>query len=265
MSKKNISIESVLDLNSSNIWSIDENEIANLWEQDRKDPDFINSEEKFVNLLRTAFEVVHFNPDDKRDVERFNTGQWSFLTRGDKKRGIAAIRRKHIRNLNDLSYENIKHVTAPTLLDLIDRNFGGGWDSIPLSVKDIIESCFDISTSTLPASRMHAPGGTLERKVALGFEVLEVSKGTWTEAIFAKKKEPLEKIRIAMEEQKSKYDKNDESLDDEDEDLPDNDQLDEDEDDEVDENDETFYSSYSPEADVKEDDEEAAFGEIDED
>jgi hypothetical protein len=68
-----------------------------------------------------------------------------------------------------------------------------------LSIKDIIESTFDISTTTLPASRIHAPGGTLERKVADGYDVLEVAKGTWVEAIFAKKREPMEKLRFISE------------------------------------------------------------------
>ena len=105
-----------------------------------------------------------------------------------------AIRKKEIRRITDLSYENIKHITASDLLKLIEGNFGGGWDSISLTIKDIIESAFDISTTTLPASRIHAAGGTLERKVADGYEVLEIAKGTWVEAIFAKKREPVEKL-----------------------------------------------------------------------
>lgn len=258
MAKKSISIESVLDLNSSNVWDIDENEIAKLWEEDRKDPEFANCEEKVINTIRVAFEVVHFNPEDPRDVKKYQNGEWAVVVRSDKKRGMAAIRRKVIRSLNDLSYENITHITAATLLELIDRNFGGGWDSISLSVKDIIESRFDISTSTLPSSRMHAPGGTLERKVAQGFDYLEVAKGTWTEAIFAKKKEAPEKLRFVAEQQAIDEDGNP-FLDTDDEELPK--KLNEEDDDEDMDNDETFYSSYSPEAEVKGDGEEG-FGEL---
>ena len=87
-----------------------------------------------------------------------------------------AIRKKEIRRITDLSYENIKHITASDLLKLIEGNFGGGWDSISLTIKDIIESAFDISTTTLPASRIHAAGGTLERKVADGYEALRLRK-----------------------------------------------------------------------------------------
>ena len=133
------------------------------------------------------------------------------------------------------------------MLQLIDRNFGGGWDSISLSIKDIIESTFDISTTTLPASRIHAPGGTLERKVADGYDVLEVAKGTWIEAIFAKKREPMEKLRFISE---NEYDEdgNRKVIEDEDDER----EREHDDDDDT-ANDDTFYESYTPEADIKDD------------
>ena len=156
----------------------------------------------------------------------------------------------------------MKHVTAATLLELIDRNFGGGWESIPLSMKDIIESAFEISTTTLPASRMHLPGGTLEKKVADGFEVLEVQKGTWIEAIFAKKKAPATKLRFISD---TDYDEDGNRVhrDDEDEEIEDHDD-DEDEDEEVEDapptEDDTFYSSYAAEAEVKDEEEDDTAG-----
>ena len=81
---------------------------------------------------------------------------------------------------------------------MLDRNFGGGWDSLSQSIKDIIESGFDISTTTLPQDRLHKKGGMYEKKVADGFEVLEVQKGTWVEAIFAKVKPEAEKPRMKL-------------------------------------------------------------------
>lgn len=242
-------IESVLDLNSNNIWNVSEHQIAKLWEEDRKDESFRQCEDKMLNIIRLAYEVVHYNVQDEREVVKYENGEWAILSHVDAKRGNVALRRRQIRRITDLSYENIKHITAATLLELIDRNFGGGWDAIPLSIKDIIESGFDISTSTLPAYRMHAEGGTLEKKVAAGFEVLEVAKGTWTEAIFAKKKEPMEKLRMDM----SRYDE-DGNLIPRDEDEDPEDDNDGDTDEEV--NDDTFYSSYAAEAEVKEEDEE---------
>ena len=100
--------------------------------------------------------------------------------------------------MTDLTYENIRHITAAKLVEVLDRNFGGGWDSLSQSIKDIIESGFDISTTTLPKDRLHKKGGMYEKKISDGYDVLEVSKGTWVEAIFAKIKPEMEKPRIKI-------------------------------------------------------------------
>ena len=112
---------------------------------------------------------------------------------------VWAVRKRPIVRVSDLTYENILHISAAKLLEVIDRNFGGGWDSLSQSIQDIIESGFDISTTTLPKDRLHKPGGLYEKKVADGYEVLEVAKGTWVEAIFAKVKPQAEKPRLTLQ------------------------------------------------------------------
>ncbi len=254
-------LESILDLNSNNIWNISENDISMLWEKEMKEDNFSSCEEKLLNVIRLAYEVVHFDNGDERENVKYTNGEWTTFPRTDMKKGIVAIRKRNITRLTDLSYENIKHITAATLLELISRNFGGGWDSIPLSLKDIIESSFEVTTTTLPASRLHMAGGMLEKKVADGFEVLEVEKGTWIEAIFAKKKAPTTKLRLLFDQE---YDENGNRVvrEDDDEDDDELDELDEEEEDEDDvqpnEDDETFYSTYAPEADVKDEDDDTA-------
>ena len=249
MQKKGTYLESTLDLNSGNVWGIEEEELLELWKQDILDEDFVASENKVLNVIRLAFDVYHFDENDERDRIRYTNGDYTILPVSEKQKTSIAVRKRKIRQITDLSYENIKHISAAELLQLIDRNFGGGWDSISLSIKDIIESIFDISTTTLPASRIHAPGGTLERKVADGYDVLEVAKGTWIEAIFAKKREPMEKLRFISD---NDYDEdgNRKVADDEEEHDQDRDRDDEDDDNT---NDDTFYESYTPEADIKDD------------
>ena len=264
---KEETLDSILDLNSSNVWDVSAEEIAQLWETESSEESFLPYEEKLINIIRLAYEVVHFNPEDERESAKYPPEEWAIFSRIDPRKGAVAIRRRTISRLSDLSYENVRHITAATLLELIDRNFGGGWDSIPLSVRDIIESSFEVTTTTLPASRIHAPGGTLEKKVADGFEVLEVTKGTWVEAIFAKKKAPATKLRFFAE---NEYDEDgnrirrhgDEDDDDDDELLDDLDEDDEEDEEEMDptENDDTFYSSFAPEADVKVDDDDDTAG-----
>ena len=237
-------LESILDLNSNNIWDLDEFAIAEAWERARGEEDFSISELKLLNTIRLAFEVVHYNPEDEREAQKYENGGWAKLTHCHEEKGCVAIRRKAIERITDLSYENIRHISTAMLLELIDRNFGGGWDAIALAIRDIIETGFEISTTQLPASRIHAPGGTVEKKMAQGFDVLEIPKGTWVEAIFAKKKDPVEKIHMDLPERQ--YDEDGNPIP-----LPDDlDNLDEMEDDSLD-NDDTYYSSITPVADVK--------------
>ena len=238
-------LESILDLNANNIWDLDEFAIAEAWEKEREEEDFSISEQKLLNTIRLAFEVVHYNPEDERDVAKYENGGWAKLTHCQESKGCVAIRRKAIERITDLSYENIRHISTAMLLELINRNFGGGWDSIALAIRDIIETGFEISTTQLPASRIHAPGGTLEKKVAQGFDVLEIPKGTWVEAIFAKKKDPVEKIRMDIPEREYDEDGNLITLRDEMDD-----ENDETEGENLD-NDDTYFSSLTPEADVK--------------
>ena len=250
-------LESILDLNSNNVWQVDAFQIAKLWEECKTEEDFATSEQKLLNIMRLGFEVVHYDPSNTREAAKYENGDWALFSHIVPSLGSVAIRKKYVTRLNDLSYENIRHITTATLLELIDNNFGGGWDSIQLSLRDVIESAFEVSTTQLPTSRLHAPGSILEKNLAQGFEVLEITKGTWTEAIFVKKKEPAEKLRCVRAEHYDDEgnlilpnDPDDESqndLDDEfeNEDMSENEEIDE-----------TYYSSYSPEADVKEEDEE---------
>lgn len=159
-----------------------------------------------------------------------------------------AIRKRPILRVTDLTYENIRHITASKLVEVLERNFGGGWDSLSQSIQDIIESGFDISTTTLPKDRLHKKGGMYEKKIADGYEVLEVAKGTWVEAIFAKLKPEIIKPRM-------KFDSIDE--DDENAEIEDN-YVSHDEEDEMDEfnedemNEENYRTTFEIESDPDE-------------
>ena len=276
--KKNFKTESILDISPANIWDIPENELVQLWEEGKSDEDFEGCEERLLNIIRMQYEVVHYDPDNDREKEMYENGEWLTFTRSNPKKGWVAIRKRVIRQLSDLTYENIKHVSAATLVELLSRNFGGGWESVPLHIRDIIESQFEVTTTTLPEKRMHMPGGTRDKRIEDGFECLEIVKGTWIEAIFIKEKAPTIKLRFADEdtydeegnridkssitrrrmENGEEVDEDDDEEDEEDDDYRDDYEKEDDEDDDMPldpENDETFYSSYAPEADIKDDDE----------
>ena len=172
-----------------------------------------------------------------------------------------AIKKRPIVRVTDLTYENIRHISAAKLLEVIDRNFGGGWDSLSQSIQDVILSGFDISTTTLPKDRLHKKGGMYEKKVQDGFEVLEIPKGGWVEAIFAKLKPEQEKLRMQFAKSES-----DDDLENDDEDVvvEDNYSSHDDEDDEVQDpnDDEITEDNYSTMMDLGSDDPDEEAGEL---
>ena len=185
-------------LTKSSVWDVQENDIFRMWDGADKDADVKDNVRRYVDIIRSAFMIEEVKIDSpivrqKYEKQGYKVGQ----VRLDENQKITwAIKKRPISRVTDLTYENIRHISAAKLIEVLDRNFGGGWDSLSQSIKDVIEAGFDISTTTLPKDRLHKKGGMYEKKVEDGFEVLEVPKGTWVEAIFAKAKPETEKPRM---------------------------------------------------------------------
>ncbi len=192
--EKTLSLKS---LTKSSVWEIQENDVFRLWEAAEKDADLKDNQRKYVDVIRSAFEIEEVKVDKPIVIEKYiQRGFKIGYFRIDDANVKYAIKKRPILRVTDLTYENIRHISASKLIEVLERNFGGGWESLPQSIQDIIESGFDISTTTLPKDRLHKPGGLYEKKLDDGFEVLEIPKGTWTEAIFAKEKPEIEKVRM---------------------------------------------------------------------
>ena len=209
-------------LNKSNVWDIQENDVFRLWEAAEKDADLRDNQRHYLDVIRSAFDLEEVKIDkpeviQKYEARGFKVGQ---LRMSDDAKNKWAVKKRPIMRVTDLTYENIRHISAAKLIEVLDRNFGGGWDSIAQSIQDIIQSGFDISTTTLPKDRLKKEGGMYQKKVADGFEVLEIPKGAWIEAIFAKEKPEMERVRLKFEDEESakkNFDlENDEEDDDED-------------------------------------------------
>ena len=188
-------------LTKKNVWDIQENDILRMWESAEKDVEIKENILHYLNIIRTAFVVEELKDDNtllKSKYEKlgYKVAQMN-ITESSKL--MWAIKKRSISRVSDLTDENIQHISAAKLVEVLERNFGGGWDSLSQSIKDIIESGFDISTTTLPQTRLHKPGGMYEKKVADGYDVLEVPKGTWVEAIFVKLKPQQEKPRLTLQ------------------------------------------------------------------
>ena len=196
-SNPSLSIKSVT---KSSVWDIQENDVFRMWEAACKDAEVKENVKHYIQIFKSAFFIEDLR-DDSAPIRKSYEGRGykvATIKFDDNMKFIWAIKKRPISRVTDLTYENIRHISATQLLEVIDRNFGGGWDSLSQSIQDIIQSGFDISTTTLPKDRLHTKGGMYDKKVEDGYEVLEVPKGGWVEAIFAKLKPEEIKLRMQL-------------------------------------------------------------------
>ncbi|MBQ4222479.1 MAG: hypothetical protein II674_01405 [Prevotella sp.] len=232
------------NLNKSNVWDLQENDVFRLWEAAEKDADIKDNTRHYIDIIKSAFDMEEVKVDKPEIIKKYEQRGFKvgLLKTEDNAKVKWAVKKRPILRVTDLTYENIRHITTSKLLEVIDRNFGGGWDSLSQSIQDIIESGFDISTTTLPKDRLRKPGGMYEKKVADGFEVLEIAKGMWVEAIFAKAKPEMEKPRLKTDN----FSDSDEDEEEIDEDYPEKEDYynDPDEDDDAFDEDKLTEESY---------------------
>ena len=207
---------SIKAVTKSSVWDIQENDVFRMWEAACKDAEVKENINHYLDIFKSAFLIDEIKEDVmlvKKSYEKrgYKVAQIKF----DENLKFAwAIKKRPIMRVTDLTYENIRHISAAKLIEVLDRNFGGGWDSLSQSIQDIILSGFDISTTTLPKDRLHKKGGMYEKKVEDGYEVLEVEKGGWVEAIFAKLKPEQEKIRMKFSDKPDEEEGDEENEDD---------------------------------------------------
>lgn len=213
--KKSLTLKT---LSKSNVWDLQENDIFRMLEAAEKDADLKDNISHYAVIIRSAFDLEEIKIDKPEVIQKYESRDFKVTQiRLDENNKLTwAIKKKLIMRVTDLTYENIRHISAAKLIEVLERNFGGGWDSLSQSIQDIIQSGFDISTTTLPKDRIHKPGGMYEKKIADGFEVLEIEKGSWIEAIFAKLKPTAEKLHAVSDLTEPK----EQGEEDDDEDLP---------------------------------------------
>lgn len=222
-------------LTKSNVWELQENDILHMWESAERDADLKDNMRHYIDVIKSAFDMEEMKISKPEVISKYEARGYKIGTirLDENNKSKWAIKKRPIARVTDLTYENIHHITAEKLLEVLDSNFGGGWESLSQSIRDIIESGFDISTTTLPKDRLHKPGGMYEKKIKDGYDVLEIEKGMWVEAIFAKEKPENTPYTQHKDEDDSKYKR----LNDEDEEYEEEneDKFDDDDDDDFDE------------------------------
>ncbi len=221
-------------LTKGNVWDLQETDIFMMWAKPDKDDAVAEHGRHYIDIIRTAFDLEELKVDTPEVVKKYeDRGMRVGIIPLKDKEQKWAIKKRSINKITDLSYENVHHISAVKLLEVIERNFGGGWDSLNQGIKDIILSAFDISTTTLPKDRLRKPGGLYDIKVNDGFDVLEIEKGGWVEAIFAKVKPQSLKPKVKLADNLDDDDDDDKDVDikddyykqDEDDIVPDDDEL----------------------------------------
>ena len=196
-SSKKITLE---ELNKSNIWTLDENDLYKVF-MDCKHKELLNDEEAhYYNIVRTVFDIKYLNRDDAKNVSILESQHYMiFSAPNDGDCNAIAIRKRPIARITDLTLENIQHTTPQRVLDLIESNMGTGWKGLPLQIQDIIESAYYVDCSVLPSNIMNRPGGIAEKRKNDGYASLEIARGGWTEAVFIKQKPKTEKIHCTVD------------------------------------------------------------------
>ena len=247
---------SLKNLTKSTVWDVQENDIFRMMEAGEKDAELKDNLRHFADIIRSAFMIEEIKDDnllrEKYTKQGYKVGN---IKLGDDAKVTWAVKKRPIMRVTDLTYENIRHISAEKLVEVLDRNFGGGWESLSQSIQDIIESGFDISTTTLPKDRLHKKGGMYEKKVADGYAVLEIAKGTWVEAIFAKLKPETYKPRMVFDEPSDLDDEDDEDADlpVDDYNAPDEDDVEIEEPNDDDINEDNYRTTFSIDVDPDED------------
>ena len=224
-------------LTKSNIWSVSESELANMLIEGKKDEDYENMETHYMNIIRTVFDLAYLDRKNEEEVARLEQQHYEiFSYPSEGEIDAIAIRKHAIKKITDLTLENVQHLDAIEVLELIKRNMGTGWKGLSLSIQDIIESAFFVDYTTLPESTMHRKGGIIDRRKSDGYDVLEIIRGGWIEAIFLKAKPKVEKVKTDFSFKESDDDRDEDNMDDDDdmENLPD-DNNDDDRDEDADE------------------------------
>lgn len=178
----------------NSVWGLQEDDAIRMWKEATGDAEVKKNVNHYLNIFKSAFIIEEIKEDvtlarNSYEQRDYKVAQIMF----DETMPFTwAVKKKSIMRVTQLTYENIRYISATELIEVLKHNFGGGWGALSLSIQNIILSNFDVSTVILPKDRLHKEGGFYEKKVKDGFEVLEVEKGGWVEAIFAKQKSELE-------------------------------------------------------------------------
>jgi len=220
-----VSSYAIDDMSKGNIWSYDVEDIYRMLAEVMMSDRYKENKVHYHNIIRPVFDIQMIKRENDELVASLEAQNFQIFSTPDYEGTNAiAIRKRQIKKVTDLTLENIFHLTPREVLYLINENMGTGWQGLPLAIQDIIQAAFYVDCSVMPAAAMRRPGGLIDRRKEDGYEVLEIERGSWVEAVFLKVKPKMEKLHFEiLVDGKSKSQRDD--LDDDDDDDDDDDNL----------------------------------------
>lgn len=219
-----VSLYAIDDMSKGNIWSYEVEDIYRMLAEVMMSDRYKDNKVHYHNIIRPVFDLQMIRREDENLVASLEAQNFQIFSTPDYEgTNAVAIRKRQIKKVTDLTLENIFHLTPREVLDLIYENMGTGWQGLPLAIQDIIQAAFYVDCSVMPGVAMHRPGGLIDRRKEDGYEVLEIERGSWIEAVFLKVKPKMEKLHFEiLVDGKSKMQREDsDDDDDDDDDLPD--------------------------------------------
>ena len=114
-------------LTKGSVWDIQENDVFRLWESAMKDAEMRENMNHYLDILKSAFDIEELTIDKpvvkkKYEARGFKVGP---VRVNDDTKVKWAVKKRPIMRITDLTYENIRHISAAKLIEVLDRNFGG--------------------------------------------------------------------------------------------------------------------------------------------
>ena len=151
---------SLKNLTKSTVWDIQENDVFRLWSQAERDADLKDNENHYLDVIKSAFTLEEVKVDRPEVIAKYEERGYKIgqIKLDDSTVVKWAIKKKPINRISDLTKDNIHRISARKIIDVLEGNFGGGWESLDKNVQDIILGAFEVTTTTLPTARLKKSG-----------------------------------------------------------------------------------------------------------
>ena len=120
--KKAITVKT---LSKSNVWDLQENDIFRLLEAVEKDSDLKENIRHYTDIINTAFDMEEIKVDKPEIIKKYEDRGFKVaqIGKSEDNHPNLVIKKRPILRVTDLTYENIRHISAAKLIEVLERNY----------------------------------------------------------------------------------------------------------------------------------------------